>query len=150
MLVRLRPRDQLLVFRLLKSGQLHIRLRVLQDEGTLAWIRQQAPDIGLHAIGVIYRKPILDCFRLGILNPHIGLLPEYRGRSVMEWSVLHGRPTGITTFFIDEGIDTDPRIVLREPIEVSQFCEIRAAKNYLFSLNGVMFAKALDTLKHSD
>jgi methionyl-tRNA formyltransferase len=64
--------------------------------------------------------------------------------------VLHGSPTGITTFFIDEGIDTGPRIVLREPIEVSQFCEIRDAKNYLFSLNGVMFAKALDTLRHSE
>ena len=149
-LVRLWPRDQLLAFRLFKAKRLHIRFHTLHDEGTLTWIRQQAPDIGLHGIGVIYRKSLLDCFRLGILNPHIGLLPEYRGRSVMEWSVLHGSETGITTFFIDEGIDTGPRIVLREPVDVSSFSEIGAAKDYLYSLNGDMFAKALDALQHSE
>ncbi|ETX06556.1 MAG: hypothetical protein ETSY2_16420 [Candidatus Entotheonella gemina] len=147
---RLWPRDQCLAWQLWRAKKLHISLSALQDESTLAWIRQQAPDVGLHAIGVIYRKSILDCFRLGILNPHIGLLPEYRGRSVMEWSLLNGDPTGITTFFIDEGIDTGARLVLREAVDVSLFREIAAAKQFLFSLNGVMFAKALEVLQPSE
>jgi hypothetical protein len=38
----------------------------------------------LHATDVIYRTETLQAFRLGILNAHIGVLPRYRGRSVME------------------------------------------------------------------
>ena len=63
-------------------------------------------DVGLHKAGVIYRDATINAFRFGILNHHIGLLPAYRGRSVLEWSILQGDPVGITVFFIDTGIDT--------------------------------------------
>jgi methionyl-tRNA formyltransferase len=98
-------------------------------------------------MGVIYRKPVIDCFRRGILNAHIGLLPGYRGRSVMEWSLLEGRPTGVTVFFVDEGIDTGSTIVLRREIPVDRFRDVASAKAHLFSLDADLFAEALDLLE---
>ncbi len=128
------------------ARRLKVTWRDLHDQRVLAILRGLAPDVGLHAAGAIYRKPLLECFRLGVLNPHIGLLPEYRGRSVMEWSLLQGDPTGITTFFVDEGIDTGPRMVLRREVDVSRFDDVESAKAYLFSLDVSMFSEALDLL----
>lgn len=76
-------------------------------------------DVGLHKAGVIYRDVTIDIFRLGILNHHIGILPAYRGRSVLEWSILQGDPVGITVFVIDAGIDTGPRILMSEEVDIS-------------------------------
>ena len=131
---------------LVLRGRLLITRKAIDDPGVLAWLRRSNPDVGLHAMGVIYRKPVIDCFRRGILNPHIGLLPGYRGRSVMEWSLLEGRPTGVSVFFVDEGIDTGSPIVLRREVEVARFADVRRAKAHLFSLDAALFSEALDRL----
>ena len=133
--------------RLLATRRLRFARGDLDSERTLAWIRAREPDVGLHAVGVIYRAPLLESFRLGVLNPHIGILPRYRGRSVMEWSILHGDPTGITTFFMDTGIDTGERIVLREEVDVSAAGSVEDAKNRLFALDAEMYARALERLQ---
>lgn len=140
------PRRQGALVRARRTG-LKVTGLDLDDARVLAWIREHAFDVALHGVGgVIYRRPLIDSFRLGLLNPHIGLLPKYRGRSVMEWSLLSGDPTGITTFFVDEGIDTGAEIVLREEVEVAGFSDVASAKRHLFSLDGEMFARALASL----
>ena len=106
-------------------------------------------DVGLHKAGVIYRDVTINAFRLGILNHHIGILPAYRGRSVMEWSILQGDPVGITVFFIDTGIDTGSRILFSEHVDVSGFRTITEAKQYLFNLDRVYFPKALALINDS-
>jgi methionyl-tRNA formyltransferase len=97
----------------------------------------------LHKAGVIYRDATIDSFRLGILNHHIGILPAYRGRSVLEWSILQGDPVGITVFFIDAGIDTGARIVILEEVDISGCKSVAEAKAYLFDLDRVFFPRAL-------
>lgn len=136
--------------RLALRGRMHLRCRSFSEEAVLQWVRDQKFDIGLHAMGIIYRRPMIDAFRLGILNPHIGLLPEFRGRSVMEWSLVEGAATGITAFFIDEGIDTGSPIVLRREVELTGFGNLAAAKRHLFAKDGEMFAAALQQLLSAD
>ncbi len=68
----------------------------------------------------------------------------------MEWSILRGDRTGITTFFVDEGIDTGERIVLWKVVDVSRFTDVTSARGYLFSLDGEMFAEALAALQEPD
>ena len=149
-LLRLGPRGWSTVVALLARGRLRITSAALGGERAVRLLRSLDPDVGLHATPVIYRRNVLECFRLGILNPHIGLLPRYRGRSVMEWSILQGDPTGITTFFMDEGIDTGPRIVLRREVPVTHFGSAAAAKAHLFGLAGDMYAEALALLRQPD
>ena len=54
------------------------------------------------------RRQLLETPRLGVLNVHLGLLPEIRGMSSPEWSLLKDVPVGVTVHFMDSGIDTGP------------------------------------------
>jgi hypothetical protein len=133
--------------RLLLARRVFIMQKPLDDPSSSKVISRLNPDIGLHKVGVIYREPTIAAFRSGILNPHIGLLPRYRGRAVLEWSLLEGNPTGITVFFIDAGIDTGRRIVLREEVDISHCRSIEEAKSYLFNLDATFFRRALEHLR---
>ena len=135
--------------KLLLSGRLIFLAHALHDERSVATLRKLNLDVGLHKAGVIYRDVTIDAFRLGILNHHIGTLPAYRGRSVIEWSILQGDPVGITVFFIDTGIDTGSRILISEEVDISRCKSIAEAKQYLFDLDQVYFRKALALLLDS-
>src|SRR6185369_12124928 len=135
---------------LLTSGRLIFLRHALHDERSVSTLKKLNLDVGLHKAGVIYRDVTIDAFRLGILNHHIGILPAYRGRSVLEWSILQGDPVGVTVFFIDTGIDTGARILLSEEVDISNCRSVTEAKQYLFSLDRVFFPRALALLSEGD
>jgi len=55
---------------------------------------------------------------LGTFNLHASLLPEYRGAAPINWAIINGETkTGVTTFFIDEKIDTG-EIILQDEIDI--------------------------------
>lgn len=122
----------------------------LHNPKSVDTLRKLSLDVGLHKAGVIYRDVTIDAFRLGILNHHIGILPAYRGRSVLEWSILQGDPVGITVFFIDTGIDTGARILLSEAVDISGYRSVTEAKQYLFNLDKVFFPRALTLLSEGN
>ncbi|WP_162127354.1 methionyl-tRNA formyltransferase [Flavobacterium phycosphaerae] len=63
---------------------------------------------------VVWRMP-----KLGTFNLHASLLPNYRGAAPINWAIINGeRKTGVTTFFIDDKIDTGAMILSKE-IEIS-------------------------------
>jgi methionyl-tRNA formyltransferase len=132
--------------KLLATGKLIFLRGSFQHEASVETLKKFKLDVGLHKAGVIYRDVTIAAFRLGILNHHIGILPAYRGRSVVEWSVLQGDPVGISVFFIDTGIDTGARILLREEVDISGCKTVPEAKEYLFNLDQVFFPKALALL----
>jgi len=56
----------------------------------------------------------------GTFNLHASLLPNYRGAAPINWAIINGETkTGVTTFFIDEKIDTG-NIILQEDVEISK------------------------------
>ena len=64
---------------------------------------------------VVWRMP-----KLGTFNLHASLLPNYRGAAPINWAIINGETkTGVTTFFIDDKIDTGAMILNKE-IEISQ------------------------------
>jgi methionyl-tRNA formyltransferase len=129
-----------------RRGKLIILRRPLDDPTSIERLRSLHCDVGLHAANVIYREQTISAFRLGILNAHIGILPKYRGRSVAEWSILQGDSTGITVFFIDSGIDTGERIVLREFVSSDGKNRVTKLKNMLFACDARLYRKALEAL----
>jgi methionyl-tRNA formyltransferase len=122
----------------------------LHDAETISQLLAMKLDLGLHKSGNIYRRETINCFRFGILNAHIGLLPRYRGRSVMEWSLLQGDPTGISVFFVDEGIDTGKKIVLSDEVDISHCRTIEQAKQYLFDQDARVYRRAVERLAQPD
>ena len=137
-------------YRYARQGRLIILHHPLDEATSIERLRSLQCDVGLHAANVIYREPVISAFRLGILNAHIGILPGYRGRCVAEWSVLQGDPTGVTVFFIDPGIDTGDRIVLREFVPSRGWRSVQALKNMLFRCDARLYRKALEALMSAE
>ena len=60
---------------------------------------------------MILPKPVLELPRLGCVNVHFGLLPQYRGGHAFRWAIANGEATtGVTLHYMDEGTDTGPII----------------------------------------
>ena len=67
------------------------------------------------AYGKILPSYILDFPRLGCVNVHGSLLPKYRGAAPIQWSIINGESvTGITTMYMDEGMDTGDMLLKQE------------------------------------
>jgi folate-dependent phosphoribosylglycinamide formyltransferase PurN len=75
---------------------------------SIAQLKAWLPDLIVFTGGNILRQPLLQVPRLGVLNVHLGMLPEVRGMSTPEWSLLNDVPVGVTIHYINEGIDTGP------------------------------------------
>lgn len=83
-----------------------------------AWeeIADLAPDVlAVADYGQILPVRLLAAPRLGAVNVHASLLPEFRGAAPAIWAVARGyRRTGVTTMLMDAGLDTGPILLQRE------------------------------------
>jgi folate-dependent phosphoribosylglycinamide formyltransferase PurN len=77
-------------------------------------VRSMSPDLVILRGSGIVKDTILGVPRIGTLNAHWGLLPEYRGVDVTEWAALRGHPIGVTIHFVDAGVDTGPILLWQE------------------------------------
>lgn len=93
-------------------------LKVLQPENLkseefISQLKELNPDLG---VVVAFRKMPKEVFslpRYGTFNLHASLLPHYRGAAPVNWAIINGeKESGVTTFFLDEEIDTG-KIILR-------------------------------------
>lgn len=82
--------------------------KTLRDGEAARQIAALAPDlIVVVAYGRILPQEVLAIPRLGAVNLHVSLLPQYRGAAPVQWSVIHGdKETGVTIMQLDEGLDT--------------------------------------------
>ena len=63
-------------------------------------------------------KVVWEMPKLGTFNLHAALLPQYRGAAPINWAVINGdHMTGVTTFMIDDGMDTG-HIIYREQCRI--------------------------------
>jgi methionyl-tRNA formyltransferase len=82
--------------------------RIKKDPAAIAELKNLQADVFVVvAYGQILSREILDLPRLGCINVHGSLLPQYRGAAPIQWCLFNGdRETGITTMLMDEGMDT--------------------------------------------
>ena len=82
--------------------------RIKKDRETLANLKAVGADaFVVVAYGQILSSEILEMPKLGCINVHGSLLPQYRGAAPIQWSIVNGdRTTGITTMLMDVGMDT--------------------------------------------
>jgi methionyl-tRNA formyltransferase len=81
----------------------------------VAELQLLAPDlIVVVAYGQILPKNVLDTPRYGCINVHASLLPKYRGAAPINQAIIDGElETGVTTMFMDVGLDTGDMLVKR-------------------------------------
>ncbi len=105
-------------------------------------------DLGLVvAYGRLLKKDILSAFRLGCVNVHFSLLPNYRGAAPIAWALARGeRETGVTTFWIDEGMDTGP-MLRQERLPIAPEDDAISLKAKLIELGLKVCRESLDELR---
>lgn len=96
-----------------KAAALELGLKVLQPakpSEIAAELKALGADLGVVvAYGRILRIDALSSTKLGLLNAHFSLLPKYRGAAPVQWSLVRGETkTGVSLFWLDEGMDTGP------------------------------------------
>ncbi len=82
--------------------------RLKKAQNVLAALRQAEADVFVVvAYGQILAPEVLAMPKLGCINVHGSILPQYRGAAPIQWSLYYGeRETGITTMLMNEGMDT--------------------------------------------
>lgn len=90
--------------------------RTLRDDEFAELLSEIDPDmIIVVAFGKILPKNVIDYPKYGCINVHGSLLPKYRGAAPMQRAIIDGeKVTGITTMYMDEGLDTGDMIMKRE------------------------------------
>ena len=93
----------------------------INSDDTYQWLCDVAPDLMVvYATGLLQPR-MIDAARLGALNAHTAVLPDYRGMWAEFWQIYHRAydRTGITIHYIDEGVDTGD-IVYRKYVPVRE------------------------------
>ena len=104
-----------------KGLKVYQPVKVRNNDEFINEIKGLKPDvICVVAYGKILPKEILDIPQLGCINVHGSLLPKYRGAAPIQWAVLNGdKTTGITTMYMDVGMDTGD-MILKEEVEIGE------------------------------
>lgn len=123
-------------------------LKVKNNNLFIEEIKQLNPDvICVVAYGKILPKELLDIPKLGCINVHGSLLPQYRGAAPIQWSVLNGdRKTGITTMYMDVGMDTGD-MILKEETEIGDNETTGELWGRLSILGGDLLVKTLKLIE---
>ena len=92
---------------------------------------------------VVWRIP-----ELGTFNLHASLLPDYRGAAPINWAIINGETkTGVTTFFIDEKIDTGA-IILRKETSILPEENAGALHDRLMNLGATAVVETLQAIQN--
>lgn len=132
----------------MKSGIKILQPENLKDRDFIDEFSSLRPDmIIVVAYGRILPPQILNMVPFGCINVHASLLPKYRGAAPIQWAIINGeKETGITTMFMDEGIDTGD-ILLQEKVIISDEDNSETLSEKLSHLGASLLLKTILGLK---
>lgn len=91
-------------------------------------------------------KVVWDMPELGTFNLHASLLPNYRGAAPIHWAIINGESkTGVTTFFIDEKIDTGA-MILQEETEITSDDTVGMLHDRLMTVGSDLVLKTVELI----
>ncbi len=82
----------------------------------------------------------------GTFNLHASLLPQYRGAAPINWAIINGeKKTGVSTFFLDDKIDTGA-MILQEEIPIHESENVKSLHDRLMDLGSRLVVRTLDDI----
>jgi folate-dependent phosphoribosylglycinamide formyltransferase PurN len=121
--------------------------RDLNSHACVRQVRAWDVDLLVYTGGGILREHLIRAPRVGVLNAHDALLPQIRGMSGPEWSLLLDVPIGVTVMLIDKGVDTGPVVLRRAlPPLAEPAPSLKALRNTLGALEVTLMAEAVSGL----
>jgi methionyl-tRNA formyltransferase len=117
-------RGQKITFSPVKECALKYNVPVLQptnlkSEEFLNTLRSYKADLQVVVAFRMLPESVWDMPLIGTFNLHASLLPQYRGDAPINWAIINGeKETGVTTFFLQQDIDTGS-IIFQEKESIS-------------------------------
>ena len=108
------------------------------------------PDIIIVVAFRMLPRQVWDLPPKGTINLHASLLPDYRGAAPIHWAIINGeKKTGVTTFFIDEEIDTG-KIILRKETGIDEDDNVGSLHDKLMHLGADLVIDTLALINKGD
>ena len=118
----------------LKDKDFNIELKKLKADLQIVVAFRMLPEI-------VWQMP-----HYGTFNLHASLLPAYRGAAPIHWAIINEETkTGVTTFFIDDKIDTG-EIILQQEVEIKKDETVGTLHDKLMFLGADVVAKTVDLI----
>lgn len=123
----------------------------VKDPDFIDVLRGLSPEvIVVVAFGRILPAEILYLPRHGCINVHASLLPAYRGAAPVHWAVINGeKETGITTMYMDEGLDTGD-MILREAVPIRDEDNVGAVHDRLAEVGARLLVRTLALVEQGE
>jgi len=111
-------------------------------------LREINPDIIIViAYGQLLSQAILDIPKCGCVNVHASLLPSYRGSAPINWAIVNGETkSGVTTMFMDIGMDTGD-MILKDEVEITETTTAGELYAELMTLGGKTLKNTMDMIE---
>jgi methionyl-tRNA formyltransferase len=148
-------RGQMLKYSAVKEYALEHNLKLLQptnlkDETFLSELQSLNANLQVVVAFRMLPEAVWRMPKLGTFNLHASLLPNYRGAAPINWAIINGETkTGVTTFFIDDKIDTGAMILSKE-IEITPDENAGALHDKLMELGCKTVIETLALLEKGD
>lgn len=122
----------------------------MKDEAFISELRSYTADLQVVVAFRMLPEAVWAMPRLGTFNVHASLLPRYRGAAPINWAVINGETlTGITTFFLDNKIDTG-RIIKQKTIPIHEDDCAGDIHDALMSLGACTAIETIDAIIQTD
>lgn len=118
----------------------------INEDSFLSWLRNLHPELFVVVAFRILPREIWALPPLGTINLHASLLPQYRGAAPINHAIMNGETfTGVTTFFIDDKIDTGD-ILMQEKIAITDSDDAGTLHDKLMVAGAGLILKTVDAI----
>ena len=121
--------------------------RVKNNIGFIDEMKKLKPDVIIVvAYGKLLPKEILELPKYGCINVHGSLLPKYRGSAPIQWAIINGeKVTGITTMYMNEGMDTGD-MILKKEVDIEHDDTYGSLYEKLKKVGGMLIVETLEKI----
>lgn len=135
----------------IKKYALEAGLKVMQpvklkDENFLAEMRELNADLGIVVAFKLLPEVVYSMPKFGTFNLHGSILPDYRGAAPINWAIINGdTKTGVTTFMLDNNIDTGEIIDFKE-VDITDKDNVGVIHDKLMEIGGSLVLESVDKI----
>lgn len=122
----------------------------LKSEDFQKELEQLNPNVQVVVAFRMLPKSVWNLPEYGTFNLHASLLPQYRGAAPINWAIINGEEkTGVSTFFLDEKIDTG-EMILQEETKIDPSENVESLHDRLMQIGSNLVVKTLQVIAKGD
>ncbi len=122
----------------------------LKNEEFIASLKSLNANLQIVVAFRMLPKIVWQMPKYGTFNLHASLLPNYRGAAPINWAIINGETkTGVSTFFIDEKIDTG-NIILQQEVTIGNDEIVGKLHDKLMNTGSKLVVKTVELIKKGE